>query len=71
VGYELILLAINDQPLSAMAEVRTAYRNDRVGSPDGWDLSGVVGLRFSFWAPPRNGAPTRAPTGYAPGTSLR
>ncbi|MCP3098960.1 hypothetical protein LZ198_08730 [Myxococcus sp. K15C18031901] len=57
-GYELILLAINDQPLSLVVDGRGTWRNDLPGLPDRWEWSASAGLRFSFWAPPRRAAPT-------------
>jgi hypothetical protein len=50
-GYELILLAINDQPLSLVLEGRVTFRDDIPGVPSPWDASALGGLRFSFWAP--------------------
>ncbi|MCE9667583.1 hypothetical protein LY474_07120 [Myxococcus stipitatus] len=56
-GYELILLAINDQPLSLVVDGRGTWRNDIPGLPHRWEWSASAGLRFSLWAPPRRDAP--------------
>jgi hypothetical protein len=55
-GYELILLAINDQPLSLVLEGRSAWRDDVESIAPGLSFSGLAGLRFSFWAPARRDA---------------
>jgi hypothetical protein len=62
-GYELIALAVNDQPLSLVAELRGRYRDDLVATTEPWEYSGLVGIRFSFWAPARRNAKNRAPVG--------
>lgn len=54
VAYEVILLAINDQPLTLRAAVGGGYRDDLAGAPAGWELTAGVGLRVSFWAPARD-----------------
>ncbi|MBT9556907.1 MAG: hypothetical protein IV100_12805 [Myxococcales bacterium] len=54
VAYEVIMLAINDQPLSLRVAVNGGYRDDLEGLPAGWDVGASVGLRMSFWAPPRD-----------------
>ena len=56
-GYEVILLAINDQPLSVVADGRGAWRSDLPNVPAQWEWSGSAGLRFSLWAPARRSAP--------------
>lgn len=56
-GYELILLAINDQPLSLVADGRGAWRNDIPHVSGRWEWSANVGLRASLWAPARRSAP--------------
>ncbi|WP_163995174.1 hypothetical protein [Pyxidicoccus caerfyrddinensis] len=56
-GYELILLAINDQPLSLVVDGRGAWREDLQNVPAQWEWSGSAGLRFSLWAPARRSAP--------------
>ncbi|HEY6099710.1 MAG TPA: hypothetical protein VIW03_09790, partial [Anaeromyxobacter sp.] len=57
--YEIILLAVNDQPISAVLDVRGQRRNDVPGLDDGWHLQGTASLRFNLWAPPRRGAPVQ------------
>ncbi|WNG34726.1 hypothetical protein F0U61_14525 [Archangium violaceum] len=56
-GYELILLAINDQPLSLVLDGRGQWRSDLVDVPPVWEWSVHTGLRFSLWAPARRSAP--------------
>lgn len=56
-GYELILLAINDQPLSLVADARGTWRDDIALLPERWEWSASAGLRFSLWAPARRSAP--------------
>jgi hypothetical protein len=55
-GYELILLAVNDQPLSLDLEGRGGWRDDVASLPAKWEWGGYAGLRFSFWAPARTHA---------------
>lgn len=52
-SYELILLAINDQPLSLYLEGNAQYRDDIPDAPSDWQFEALAGLRFNFWAPPR------------------
>lgn len=52
-GYEVILVAINDYPLTLTVDARANWRDD-VPRLKGWEFSGNVGLRFSFWAPARH-----------------
>ena len=59
-GYELILLAINDQPLSLVLDGRAQWRTDLVDEPAVWEWSANMGLRFSLWAPARRSAPVAA-----------
>jgi hypothetical protein len=59
-GYELILLAFNDQPLSLVVDGRGQWRNDIPDVPNVWEWSVQTGLRFSLWAPPRRSAPAAA-----------
>jgi hypothetical protein len=59
-GYELILLAINDQPLSLVVDGRGQWRTDLLDEPPGWEWSANMGLRFSLWAPARRSAPLAA-----------
>jgi hypothetical protein len=56
-GYELILLAINDQPVSLVADGRGAWRSDIPQVAGKWEWSANVGLRASLWAPARRSAP--------------
>ena len=56
-GYELILLAINDQPLSLVVDGRGVWCNDLANVPARWEWSAAAGLRFSLWAPARQSAP--------------
>jgi hypothetical protein len=56
-GYELILLAFNDQPLSLVLDGRGQWRSDLVDVPNVWEWSVHTGLRFSLWAPARRSAP--------------
>lgn len=59
-GYELILLAINDQPFTLMLEGRGTWRDDLVTVAPAWEWTAQAGLRFSFWAPARrNAGPSR------------
>ncbi|ATB27010.1 hypothetical protein [Melittangium boletus] len=55
-GYEVILLAINDQPVSLVLEGRGQWRDDLGGVPPAWEWSAHTGLRFSLWAPARRSA---------------
>jgi hypothetical protein len=57
--YEVILLAVNDQPLSAVLDARAQRRNDVPGLSHGWEFQGTASLRFNLWAPPRPGAPVQ------------
>ncbi|GHG63399.1 hypothetical protein [Comamonas sp. JC664] len=59
-GYEVILLAINDQPLSLLVDGRGVRRDDIAGVPERWEWSASAGLRFSLWAPARRSAPIAA-----------
>ncbi|NMO20851.1 hypothetical protein HPC49_27885 [Pyxidicoccus fallax] len=56
-GYEFILLAINDQPLSLVVDGRGAWREDLANVPARWEWSAAAGLRYSLWAPARRSAP--------------
>lgn len=49
-AYELIVLAINDQPVTVRMAAEGGYRTD-VEQGAGWDLRGGLGLRFNLWAP--------------------
>ncbi len=52
ISYEWVLMAVNDQPLSLYLEASGQYREDLPGVDQKWDARGLVGARFSFWAPP-------------------
>jgi hypothetical protein len=54
VHYELIVLAINDQPLTLRLSAGGERRDDIPGLADKWALTANAGLRFSLWAPPRD-----------------
>lgn len=54
-GYEVILLALNDYPLTLVLDARATWRDDVPGL-NFWELAGNAGLRFSLWAPARYGA---------------
>ncbi|WP_224365191.1 hypothetical protein [Hyalangium versicolor] len=56
-GYELILLAINDQPLSLVVDARGVWRSDIPHVDAKWEWSANAGLRVSLWAPARRSAP--------------
>lgn len=56
-GYEVILLAINDQPVSLIADGRGTWRNDIPFVDAKWEWSANLGLRVSLWAPARRTAP--------------
>jgi hypothetical protein len=56
-GYELILLAINDQPVSVVVDGRGAWRSDIPNVAGKWEWSANAGLRASLWAPARRSAP--------------
>ena len=51
--YEVIFMAINDQPLSLHIAAGLEKRSDRPDAPDDLAFVSTVGLRFSLWAPPR------------------
>ncbi len=51
-GYEVILLAINDQPLTLRVAGRGGYRDDLPGVKPGLDAEGNAGVRINLWAPP-------------------
>ncbi|MFL5347001.1 MAG: hypothetical protein ACJ8AT_19630 [Hyalangium sp.] len=56
-GYEVILLAINDQPVSLLLDGRGVERNDIPFVDPRWEWSANMGLRVSLWAPARRSAP--------------
>ncbi len=55
--YEVVVLAVNDQPLSLVLDLRAQKRDDVPGYPTGWLTQAVASARFSLWAPPRRTAP--------------
>ncbi len=57
--YELILVAVNDQPISAVLDVRGEKRNDVPELPTGWLYQATASLRFNLFAPPRRDAPSQ------------
>lgn len=54
--YELVLFAINDQPLSLAIEAKAQKRDDVPSYPTDWIGYAGAQLRFSLWAPPRRDA---------------
>lgn len=52
-GFERILIAVNDQPVTLHVGGEAEYRDDLPTQPAGWDLRAVAGLRLNLWAPPR------------------
>jgi hypothetical protein len=56
-GYELILLAVNDQPVSVVVDGRGAWRSDIPNVDAVWEWSANAGVRVSLWAPARRNAP--------------
>ncbi len=53
--YEWVVLAVNDQPVSVYVEASGQYREDLPDVPQKYEARGLLGLRFSFWAPPQPG----------------
>jgi hypothetical protein len=53
-SYEVIVLAINDQPLSLVLGAEAERRDDLPGVTKEWNVAAKAGLRFSLWAPPRS-----------------
>ncbi len=53
-AYEVIVLAVNDQPVTLRAALEGGWRDDFVAAYDGWDLRVGAGLRLSLLAPPRD-----------------
>lgn len=53
-AYELIVLAVNDQPLSLRLASGTSWRDDIPGLDPAWAFHATAGLRFSLWAPARS-----------------
>lgn len=52
-GYEVIVLALNDQPVTLRVAAVASKRDDLAGLGTAPVLSGNVGLRFNLWAPAR------------------
>lgn len=52
-AYEGIFAAINDQPLTFRASAEGATLEDPFSGVRNVEVRAMVGLRFSFWAPPR------------------
>jgi hypothetical protein len=55
-GYEVILLAVNDYPLTLVLDGFAGWRDDLTNVVPGWEFGADLGLRFSFWAPQRRTA---------------
>ena len=55
-GYEVIVLAINDYPLTLVLDTSATWRDDLPNFKPGWELTANAGLRFRFWAPARRDA---------------
>jgi hypothetical protein len=54
VEYEMIYLAINDQPLSLHLQLQAEKRTDSPLIASRWAARANAGLRFSLWAPARS-----------------
>lgn len=52
-AYEGVFVAINDQPLSFRVSAEGASREDPFTGKRNLEARAMLGLRFSFWAPPR------------------
>jgi hypothetical protein len=52
-AYEVILVAVNDQPVTLRFAGEALYRDDIPGVAAGWDLRATAGVRLSLWAPAR------------------
>ncbi len=50
-AYELMVLAVNDQPLTVRASAQGGYRTDLVEEANGWEIASGLGLRMNLWAP--------------------
>ncbi|MEJ7734892.1 MAG: hypothetical protein WKG00_37605 [Polyangiaceae bacterium] len=60
-GYEMVFLAVNDQPISLRLAGTGGYRDDLARSElHGWEVGGVASLRINLWAPPTYFAETHA-----------
>jgi len=56
-GYEVIFLAINDQPLSLRLKAGLDWRDDLPDEVPRLEGNVFTGMRFSFWAPARDRTP--------------
>jgi hypothetical protein len=52
-GYEVIVLAVNDQPITLRLAGSASQRDDVPGLPTSVAFAGNAGLRFNLWAPAR------------------
>jgi hypothetical protein len=52
-GYEVIVLAVNDQPITFRIAGNAQQRDDIPGLPSTVAFAGTAGLRFNLWAPAR------------------
>ncbi len=52
-AYEVIMVAVNDQPVTLRVASEAEYRDDVPGVDAGWDLRATAGVRLSLWAPAR------------------
>jgi hypothetical protein len=53
-GYEIIMLSLNDQPISLRVSTSASRRDDIPGLPNAWVYTATAGLRLSLWAPARD-----------------
>lgn len=52
-GYEVIFVAVNDQPVTLRVSGTGGYRDDLARTDlAGWEVGGGAGLRVNLWAPP-------------------
>ena len=54
--YELIVAAVNDQPISVVLDGRAQKRDDVPGLSSDWHAQGTASLRVNLWAPARRDA---------------
>jgi hypothetical protein len=54
--YEVVLFALNNQPISLALEAKAVKRDDVPDYTTGWVAQAGAQLRFSAWAPPRRDA---------------
>jgi hypothetical protein len=59
VEYELIVVAVNDQPISVVLDARAQKRDDVPGLSSDWKAQGTASVRFNLWAPARRDAPVQ------------